>query len=36
MGPKQEVLLCKCGASAHWEILQKDGKNYIFCMTCSK
>jgi len=36
MAPKQEVLLCKCGACAHWEILQKDGSNFIFCMTCSK
>lgn len=32
----QEVLLCKCGACAHWEILHKDGENFIFCMTCKR
>jgi hypothetical protein len=32
----EEVLLCKCGACAHWEILHRDGKNFIFCMTCGK
>ena len=36
MEPVQEVLLCKCGACAHWEILHKDGKNFIFCMTCER
>ena len=32
----QKVLVCKCGACAHWEIIEKSGQPYIFCMTCKK
>lgn len=32
----QQVLLCRCGACSHWEVIQRDGKFFLLCMTCDK
>lgn len=32
-----QVLLCKCGVCAHWEIVKSGGGGYyIVCMSCEK